>query len=140
MQKEKAIIVDIDGTMALRGERDPYDMTRVLEDRPNIAVIEAVYALHRQGYAVIYTSGRHEDARADTVAWLERHARFGYDKLLMRPKKGPPDDEILKLIIYEIMIAPYYDVLCVFDDRDKVVRMWRETVGLPCFQVAPGNF
>lgn len=139
MNKEKGIIVDIDGTMALRGERDPYDMTRVLEDRPNIAVIEAVYALHCQGYAIIYTSGRHEDARADTVAWLERHARFGYDKLLMRKEKSTPDD-IMKLIMYEIMIAPYYDILCVFDDRDKVVKMWRETAGLPCFQVAPGNF
>jgi len=27
----------------------------------------------------------------------------------------------------------------VFDDRDKVVNMWREN-GIPCLQVAPGNF
>ena len=30
-------------------------------------------------------------------------------------------------------------VLCVFDDRDKVVQMWRD-MGLTCMQVAPGNF
>jgi hypothetical protein len=31
------------------------------------------------------------------------------------------------------------EVLCVFDDRDKVVKMWREN-GINCFQVAPGDF
>jgi len=31
------------------------------------------------------------------------------------------------------------DVVAVFDDRDKVVNMWRE-IGLTCMQVAPGNF
>ena len=30
-------------------------------------------------------------------------------------------------------------VVAVFDDRDKVVKMWRE-IGLTCMQVAPGNF
>ena len=36
-------------------------------------------------------------------------------------------------------IEPFYDVLCVLDDRDQVVRMWRHR-GLTCLQVAPGNF
>ena len=31
------------------------------------------------------------------------------------------------------------NVECVFDDRQKVVDMWRE-IGLTCMQVAPGNF
>ena len=31
------------------------------------------------------------------------------------------------------------DIVCVFDDRDKVVDMWRKN-GLTCMQVAPGNF
>ena len=30
-------------------------------------------------------------------------------------------------------------VMCVFDDRDKVVKMWRDN-GLTCFQVAEGAF
>ena len=32
-----------------------------------------------------------------------------------------------------------HEVVAVFDDRDKVVKMWRE-IGLTCMQVAPGNF
>jgi hypothetical protein len=31
------------------------------------------------------------------------------------------------------------DILCIFDDRDKVVKMWRSN-GIACFQVAPGDF
>jgi hypothetical protein len=27
----------------------------------------------------------------------------------------------------------------IFDDRDRVVKMWRSE-GIPCFQVAPGDF
>src|ERR1700722_613543 len=38
----KCDIVDVDGTVALKGDRDPYDETRVHEDRPNTRVIEQV--------------------------------------------------------------------------------------------------
>ena len=31
------------------------------------------------------------------------------------------------------------NVLCVFDDRNKLVDMWRKN-GLVCFQVADGDF
>ena len=38
------------------------------------------------------------------------------------------------------MEPPEYDRLtAVFDDRDSVVKMWRDA-GVPCFQVAPGDF
>ena len=33
----------------------------------------------------------------------------------------------------------FFDVKFVLDDRDQVVEMWRD-MGLPCFQVAPGDF
>jgi len=31
-------------------------------------------------------------------------------------------------------------VLFVLDDRDQMVEHWREVVGIPCFQVAEGDF
>ena len=34
---------------------------------------------------------------------------------------------------------PRERVLCAYDDRDKVVAAWR-AAGVPCFQVAPGDF
>jgi hypothetical protein len=39
-------------------------------------------------------------------------------------------------------LSPTHDrmrLMCVFDDRDKVVKMWRDE-GVACFQVAPGEF
>ncbi|MFC7644091.1 hypothetical protein ACFQX6_27630 [Streptosporangium lutulentum] len=38
-------IVDIDGTLALRGDRGPYDWDRVGEDLPNHPVVTIVKAL-----------------------------------------------------------------------------------------------
>ena len=53
-------------------------------------------------------------------------------------------DEKLKLQWFEetFVIPENIDetkVVAVFDDRQKVVDMWRE-IGLTCMQVAPGNF
>jgi hypothetical protein len=31
------------------------------------------------------------------------------------------------------------EILCVFDDRDKVVKMWRDN-GITCMQVNYGDF
>lgn len=43
--KPKVWLVDIDGTVALRGERGPFDWDRVGEDKPNGPVIAVVRAL-----------------------------------------------------------------------------------------------
>jgi hypothetical protein len=37
------------------------------------------------------------------------------------------------------MISQGKEIMCVFDDRDKVVKMWREN-GISCFQVNYGDF
>ena len=54
-----------------------------------------------------------------------------------------PDDKLKLHWFNETFVDPEdmdeAEVVAVFDDRDKVVNMWRE-VGLTCMQVAPGNF
>ena len=57
----------------------------------------------------------------------------------MRQNSDRRPDDVIKAEIYETCIEPYYNVLYVFDDRDRVVKMWREK-GLTCLQVAEGNF
>ena len=57
----------------------------------------------------------------------------------MREKGDHRGDEIVKKEIYDNQIKPIYDVMCVFDDRDKVVKMWRDE-GLLCCQVYYGDF
>lgn len=132
--KQKAIICDIDGTIARRGNRDPYDMTKVSEDTVNVPVAIMVKALHGMGYTVVFTSGRDDTARNATLQWLDDYVGVdGYD-LMMRAKNDTRNDAVVKREMYDI-ITTLYDVFVVFDDRDRVVKMWRE-LGLTCFQVA----
>ncbi|MGW4465236.1 phosphatase domain-containing protein [Micromonospora sp. NPDC004704] len=133
------VLVDIDGTVALLGERSPYDMSRVGEDRPNPAVIAAVRAMHSAGYGVVFCSGRDDSCRATTEAWLDLHVAVPYLGLHMREYGDTRRDSVVKREIFEAEIHPRFQVVGVFDDRMQVVRMWR-SLGLTVFQVAEGDF
>lgn len=137
--KPSAIIVDIDGTVALRGDRSPYDGSRVLLDSPNLAVISVVRALFRDGFKVIFVSGRMENTRGQTEAWLSAHVPVSYEHLYMRQVSDFRPDQQLKEGLYKSHIQDQYAVTCVIDDRQRVVEMWRR-MGLTCLQVAPGDF
>ena len=49
-------------------------------------------------------------------------------------------DAVVKEEIYRRHIEGKYCIKLVLDDRDQVVSCWRDTIGLTCFQVAPGAF
>src|SRR5918997_1343709 len=84
-------------------------------------------------------SGREDRWRAETERWLERHGIIA-DGLFRRRAGDRRRDTVVKREIYERHIAGHYTVRVVFDDRDQVVRLWRDELDLPCFQVAWGNF
>ncbi|MDG4823303.1 AAA family ATPase [Asanoa sp. WMMD1127] len=135
----EVVLVDIDGTVALLGDRHHLDLHRVTEDQPNHAVIAAVRAMHAAGYGVIYCTGREESARADTEAWLAEHVAVPYITLHMRAYGDSRRDAVVKRDIFQREIAAEYRVVGVFDDRQHVVKMWRD-LGLTVFQVAEGDF
>lgn len=134
----RAIIVDIDGTVALHNHRSPYDYDLVLTDEPNRPVIDAVNALERGGAQVIFVSGRPHSHRTDTWLWLESHLDNVHE-LHMRPTGDLRNDAVIKLEIFQREIAPRFNVVAAFDDRNRVVRVWRQ-LGLPVFQVNDGDF
>jgi predicted kinase len=137
-----AIVVDIDGTLALMGARSPYDLTRVHEDIPNHAVIEAVRAAYCDGMRVVFCSGREDSARDATRAWLLEHVDRGFvldSPLLMRAAGDMRKDSIVKRELFDAHIRDQFNVRYVLDDRQQVVDMWR-ALGLTVFQVAPGDF
>ncbi|HEX6873524.1 MAG TPA: hypothetical protein VF163_20695 [Micromonosporaceae bacterium] len=134
-----AILVDIDGTVALRGNRSPYDESKVSGDRPNAPVIAAVRAMHAAGHLVVFCSGRTERCRDDTQKWLADHVAVPYEALLMRTVGDARKDAIVKRELFERHIRNHYRVVAVFDDRNQVVAMWRR-LGLVVFQVADGDF
>jgi predicted kinase len=134
-----AIVVDVDGTVALMANRSPYDERRVWEDRPNPPVIAAVRAMHAAGHRVVYCSGRTEACRAHTAEWLAKHVGVPFDLLLMRPIGDMRKDAIVKQELFDLSVRSAYTVICVFDDRNQVVAQWRR-MGLTVFQVADGDF
>jgi len=135
-------LVDVDGTVALRGDRSPYDETRVGEDAPNRPVIVVVQALIRHGLNPLYVSGRSMGCAQATSAWLMHHIGTpnGEEmRIFMRDVGDKRPDHVVKAELFDKRIAPYYNVVISLDDRDQVVRMWR-TKGLTCLQVAEGAF
>lgn len=135
----KVYMVDIDGTVAKMVNRGPYEEQRVDEDIPNWPVVDTVKALRRDGYGIIFCSGRSEEVRSVTEKWLDKHVTPDYIAVFMRPKGDNRKDSIVKLELFNKYIRNTYHVVAVLDDRQQVVDMWR-SIGLPVFQVAPGDF
>jgi hypothetical protein len=107
-----------------------------IDDQPNAPVIATLSALVSVGYEIHIFSGRSDEVREQTLAWLERHGVV-YHKIRMREAGDFTPDEALK----SHWVGQYDlgDILCIFDDRQKVVDLWRKQ-GITCFQVAPGDF
>ncbi|MER5887953.1 AAA family ATPase [Streptomyces sp. NPDC001941] len=134
-----AVLCDIDGTLALRGDRGPYDFGRCDEDQLNASVSGALRAFRRaDGDTIVLLSGRSEDHRALTEAWLARH-EVPYDELWMRASGDGRSDDVVKAELFDAHVRDRYAVRLSLDDRDRVVALWRH-IGLPTWQVNYGNF
>jgi predicted kinase len=140
----EAVIFDIDGTLAIMGDRSPYDGEKVWMDTPNADVVYALQSYNEANVDIIIMSGRDEIYREVTTLWLkDNHIR--YDFLYMRPTEegDKREDSIIKHELFQQYVAPSrYKILGVYDDRHRVLRMWRE-LGLTTFHVNgpdAGNF
>lgn len=134
----KAVICDLDGTLALHNGRNPYDASTCDQDLVNTPVAEAVWKYGRDDYQILFTSGRESQYRPQTIEFLKKAGMSSY-QLFMRETGDKRKDHVVKLELYEKYISGNYNVEAVFDDRQRVVDMWRD-VGLTVFQVADGNF
>lgn len=131
-------IFDIDGTLAHMVNRGPFEWHRVGEDAVDIHVAHILNIIANFGVNVFLFSGRDSVCRDETILWLDNNG-INYDHLIMRPEKNTEKDAIIKERMYREHIEGKYNVRAVFDDRNQVVEMWR-SLGLPCYQVAEGNF
>lgn len=153
-----AIIVDIDGTVAdtahrkhyvaLKPKNFPAFFAAAVDDPPILPVIRAAVAMKAVGAALVFCSGRPEkegdlDVRKLTEDWLDEHVNYvrglKYDALYMRKAGDYRPDDIVKEELLDQIIADGYAPELVFDDRNRVVAMWRRR-GLICAQVAEGDF
>lgn len=137
---QDCILVDLDGTAALIWSRDPYDAARCEEDLPNKPVWDCLNAMLRDGRQIIFMSGRSEDHKEQTLRWLNTHwSDFRAYGLYMRASGDTRSDVEVKRDLFNAHIRNRYNVLFALDDRDSVVKLWRE-IGVPCFQVNYGDF
>lgn len=137
----EAIIVDIDGTVALHeGVRNPYDTTRYHLDNPNEPVIRAVqeeaYKLNR---LILFVSGRDAKFFNVTYDWLMEHVKVPVAGLIMRPEGDTRRDDVVKLELFDRDIRGNYNIAKVYDDRNRVVKAWR-SIKLLTLQVDEGDF
>jgi predicted kinase len=130
----KAILVDLDGTVALMNGRSPYDGSKCDEDLLNEPVAELVYMYEKMGYKIVFLSGREDKWETQTRTFLERHfSTIKYD-LFMRKEKDMRKDSIVKEEIYRTKVVPNYYASISIDDRLQVVKKWAE-LGVFCLCV-----
>lgn len=148
MKMKDCIVFDIDGTIANCEHRlhhiqkHPKDWAAFFaacaDDEPINHIIELANALYHAGHNIVLVSGRSDSVKDITQEWLDRHFT-PYDALYMRPAKDHKDDDKLKLEMLAQLRADGWEPIMAFDDRSRVVNAWREA-GIPCAQVAPGDF
>jgi len=151
----RAIVCDLDGTLAIIGDRSPYDASRCDEvDLPNWPVIQSVKQMYNAGIKIIFMSGRDSKYREPTEKFIQKYisswpstdinhnvlhdGKIPYE-LYMRSEGDQRKDSVIKKELFEAHVANKYNIFVVYDDRNSVVDLWR-SLGLTCFQVGPGNF
>lgn len=135
----KSAIFDFDGTLSTKSGRETFDFTLAGGDLPVGPIVELALALKEVGWKIIVISVREEKFRAISQLWLNAHLG-SFESLLMRSDGDNRPDEIVKHEIYLNKIEGVYDVQFVVDDRNRVVKMWRNVLGLTCLQVRDGDY
>jgi predicted kinase len=140
-----AVLCDLDGTLALFTNRGPFETAKCESDALSIPValtlkaVRTQYSQEGKDIRIILMSGREDKFRPHTERWLKKHNIF-YNELYMRTAGDFRKDAIVKRELYDKYIAGNYTVLFVMDDRDQMIRMYRDDLNLVTFQVAWGNF
>lgn len=113
-------------------------------DKPNKPVIEVMNRLHKSSDIWFFT-GRTDRVRVLTEHWLWLYTKLGMKsvkngQVVMRRDGDWRADDVIKQEMLDAMLPEdRARLVAVFDDRARVVAMWRRN-GIPCFQVAEGNF
>jgi hypothetical protein len=138
---KSCVLFDIDGTLADGSHRQhlirgpgkknwPAYQKLAYDDAPHWPVIGALRAYGEvNNMTTFIVSGRGEQEREVTEKWLNDKAHIGrsyYHSLFMRPARDSrPDTEIKEEILRQKIMPLGYWPQAVFDDRPRVVAMWR---------------
>ena len=140
------VIFDIDGTLANSGHRqhflpddwDSFVNPEIVINDPPFEPIKRLAHILQEKYMLVVATGRAESDRPVTIEWLWKH-NIKVKHIFMRPENDHREDDVVKLEMLEKMRAIGLEPWLVIDDRDRVVKAWRDA-GLTCLQPAEGNF
>ena len=143
----KVYIFDLDGTLAnldhrlhlIQCDNPDWDafFAACVHDGVYEYVAEVARALSAKAL-LLGVSGRSDKIRRLTEDWL-RLNKIPILQLYMRKEGDHRPDFIVKRELLAELRADGFEPIMAFDDRDQVVEMWRNN-GVPCAQVATGNF
>ena len=133
-EKINAIIVDLDGTLAILNSRGPFEWENVGNDNLNQPIAELMAMSQKYSYKTIILSGRDEAASEKTIKWLNQNDII-YDKLYLRPSNNQMSNADYKRMIFINEIQAKYNVLFILEDLPEVAKMWRDDFDLTVFQV-----
>ena len=129
--KEPCFVFDIDGTLANMGSRHPFAWDKVQEDKPVDAVVDMLRLLNENN-TIIVLSGRDGRCQETTEDWLTTN-NIPYSRIFMRTEGDCRKDTEIKMELFN-KFKDDYNVKGVFDDRNQMVRMWKE-LGIPVFNM-----
>lgn len=136
-QKEDAVICDLDGTIALHTSgRTPFEYERCDEDTPCWPMVKTIRRLADGGAKIIFVSGREDigNCKEKTTVWLNSKVmEFRPYDLILRKKGDHRPGHVFKHDVWLDQITPKYNIIHVFDDSTKCVKMYR-SLGLQCSQ------
>ena len=136
---KRVILCDLDGTIANLDHRLHYvpkeegakkDWKSFFAEIPNDTLIDKtaqmVQAGIDDGCELFYISARPENYREVTEEWLERVGAPDATALFMRRAHDKREDSLIKKELLNAYFPEKSVIECVFDDRPRVIRMWRE--------------
>ena len=143
------VIFDVDGTLMNvdhrrhHVEQKPRDFDafrrEMVNDTPNEEVVMMAKLLKEAGHHIIIATGRLVKDKLLTLTQL-KDAGVEYDATFFRAVEDEyKPDHMVKEQMLEDMKQFGYNPTIAFDDRDRVVDMWRQN-GLRVFQVDRGDF
>ena len=147
---KKTVIFDVDGTIANCEHRrhlvdgsQPKDWNefrrQTVFDTPVEHVCDIAKRFIAQGDDVAFFSARNESEREVTESQIDRWIGKGHKGLFLRPNDSFEPDEVFKAALADKFEEFGGVIDLVFDDRQKVVDMWRAR-GTTVVQVAEGDF
>lgn len=134
----KAIICDLDGTLCLYNDLGlkarHYDRD-FINDKPNRVVLDLLDR-YRDDHVLIIFSGRNGKHEKETKEWLTKHG-INYKVFAMRKEGDNRKDTDVKSEMFDSFVKDKYNISFVCDDRDCMVKMWKE-MGLFVMDVGRG--